>query len=128
MLIKVTNDAALSILGALEKVARGGGNRSLTPGDYRALDAFDRFVLRRNLGTDLTALSEPSPGQLDPEKFWFAWERGGEVTTDVFADDWEFWAAAAKPIDDLRAAYHVPPMDSAHAADGKMPTWYKPVP
>jgi hypothetical protein len=332
MLIEVTDDEALLILGALEKVARGGGNRSLTPGDYRALDAFDRFVLRRNLGTDLTALSEPSPaqlaaalpsgdlrthvvqflvvmalvngvvdeskilvvieyantlqvqedavrqlaelgrgnlawvradvqrqnlfsitgqeldipidewilpyrgeradpelaaryralgelasgtlghaffefyqanrfafpgepkginerfatrhdtthvlsgydtspqgellvstftagmhpkepmsghilpvimsfhmgielthlagsttGQLDPEKFWFAWQRGGEVTTDVFADDWDFCAAAAKPIEDLRAAYNVPPLDVAHAADGKMPTWYKPV-
>jgi hypothetical protein len=50
------------------------------------------------------------------------------VTTDVFAESWNLWTVAAEPLDDLRRAYHVPPLDAAHAADGRVPPWYQPVP
>lgn len=85
-------------------------------------------IMSWHLGIELVHLAGSITGQLDPEKFWLAWERGAEVTTDVFADTWDLWAVAAEPLDDLRGAYHVPPLDSAHAADGRVPPWYQPVP
>lgn len=85
-------------------------------------------IMSWHMGIELVRLAGSSTGQLDPEKFWFAWERGSEVTTDVFADAWDLWAVAAEPVEDLRNAYHVLPLDSAHAADGHVPSWYKPVP
>jgi hypothetical protein len=84
-------------------------------------------IMSWHMGIELVHLAGSSTGQLDPEKFWFAWERGSDVTTDVFADTWDLWAVAAQPLDNLRAAYHVPPLDSAHAADGRVRPWYHPV-
>ena len=84
-------------------------------------------IMSWHMGIELVHLAGSTTGQLDPEKFWFAWERGSEVTTDVFADTWDLWAAASEPLDNLRAEYHVPPLDSAHAADGRVPPWYHPV-
>lgn len=85
-------------------------------------------IMSWHMGIELVHLAGSSTGHLDPEKFWLAWERGTEVTTDVFADTWDLWSVAAEPLDDLRDAYHVPPLDPAHAADGLVPSWYKPVP
>jgi hypothetical protein len=85
-------------------------------------------IMSWHMGIELVHLAGSSTGQLDPEKFWCAWERGAEVSTDVFADNWDLWAVAAESLDDLRAAYHVPPLDPAHAADGRVPAWYQPVP
>jgi len=67
-------------------------------------------------------------GQLDPDKFWNAWERGAEVTTDVFAEGWTLWAVADKPLEHVRAAYRIPPLDPAYAAHGQVPSWYRPAP
>jgi hypothetical protein len=94
MLVKVTNHEALLVPGALRCVATASGSRSLTPADRRALDAFDRFVLRRDPAYDLEGLPEALPTELaaalqgadvrthvvqflvamalDPEKFWLA--------------------------------------------------------
>ena len=85
-------------------------------------------IMSWHLGIELVHLAGSTTGQLDPEKFWLAWERGAAVTTDVFADTWDLWTVAAEPLDTLRDAYHVPALDSAHAADGRVPTWYHPVP
>ncbi len=150
MLVKVTNHEALLVPGALRRVATASGSRSLTAADRRALDAFDRFVLRRDPAYDLEGLPEALPTELaaalqgadarthvvqflvamalDPEKFWLTWERGAEVTTGVFADTWNLWAVAGEPLDDLQDAYHVCLLDSAHAAGGHVPPWHKPVP
>jgi hypothetical protein len=81
-----------------------------------------------HMGIGLVHLAGSSMGSLDPEKFWFAWERRSKVATDVFADAWDLLAVAAEPLDNLRTAYDVPLLDSAHAADGRVPAWYKPVP
>jgi hypothetical protein len=64
MLIKLTDDAALLVLGALRRVATAGGSRSITAADRRALDGFDCFVLRRDPASDLEDLPEASPTQL----------------------------------------------------------------
>lgn len=84
-------------------------------------------IMSWHLGIELVEFAGSTTGQLDPEKFWVAWERGAEVTTDLFADDWSLWSVAAETLDDLRAAYHVPPLDPAHAAGGTVPDWYRPV-
>jgi hypothetical protein len=64
MLVKLTDQAALPVLGALRRIATAGGGRPMTAADRRALDAFDRFVLRRDPATDLDDLPETSPTQL----------------------------------------------------------------
>jgi len=65
-------------------------------------------------------------GQLDPEKFWVAWDRDSDVTTDVFAPEWDFWAQVEEPLEELRAAYSVPMLDARYAAHGDVPDWYRP--
>ena len=85
-------------------------------------------IISWHLGIELAKFAGSIHGSLDPEKFWVAWSRGGEVTTDVFAKGahgWDFWGSVGRPLDDLRAEYTVPPLDPAHAADGVVPDWYR---
>ena len=70
---------------------------------------------------------EEIKGQLDPAKFWNAWERGSQVSVDLFSDDWNFWDAAQRPLTTLRREYGVPALDPQYAAHGTVPTWYHPV-
>ena len=84
-------------------------------------------IISWHLGLQVTELAGSSKGALDPEKFFVAWERGGEVSTDVFDESWDFWAASTRPVDELRAEYGVPPLDPKFAASGDVPDWYHPV-
>lgn len=83
-------------------------------------------ILSWHLGLELTKLGGEIKGQLDPTKFWNAWERGSQVVVDVFDDAWSLWQAAARPLAELRAEYRVPPLDPAFAAGGAVPGWYRP--
>lgn len=47
-------------------------------------------------------------GLLDPEPFFTALARGGRMTVDLF-DGWDLWAAAPRPLAELRAEYGVTP-------------------
>ncbi|HKP67411.1 MAG TPA: hypothetical protein VJX31_12345, partial [Casimicrobiaceae bacterium] len=76
---------------------------------------------------ELTKLAGEIKGQLDPAKFWNAWDRGSQVSVDLFDDAWSFWSAATQPLDVLRAQYGVPPLDARYAAHGTVPSWYHPV-
>lgn len=62
-----------------------------------------------HLGIELIEAAGSHKGALDPVHFWEAWSRGETLTTDVFAPGWDFWANIERPIDDLKAAYGVPP-------------------
>src|SRR5581483_3892337 len=84
-------------------------------------------IVSWHLGFKVTDLAGSYKDALDPEKFFVAWERGGKTTTDVFDTAWDFWAASTQPLDELRAAYGIPPLDPAHAASGDVPDWYRPV-
>ena len=84
-------------------------------------------ILSWHLGIELAQLPGEVKGQLDPVKFWNAWERGSQVTVDVFADTWSLWDVAGEPLAALRARYGVPPLDPALAAGGAVPAWYQPV-
>jgi hypothetical protein len=84
-------------------------------------------ILSWHVGIELTRLAGEIKGQLDPAKFWNAWERGSQVSVDVFGDAWDVWDAATRPLDALRLAYGVPPLDPQYAAHGAVPSWYHPV-
>ncbi|MFO1324649.1 MAG: hypothetical protein U1F15_11365 [Burkholderiales bacterium] len=84
-------------------------------------------ILSWHLGIELAKLPGEVKGQLDPVKFWNAWERGSQVAVDVFADEWNFWSAAREPLSSLRVQYRVPPLDPEFAAGGDVPPWYRPV-
>lgn len=83
-------------------------------------------IMTWHMGVELVHFVGEFSGALDPEKFWVAWERGSEVTTDVFDPDWDFWTEATRPLDEIRADYAVPPLDPVHAADDRVPDWYQP--
>lgn len=65
-----------------------------------------------HLGIQLLEAPGSHKGALDPVHFWEAWARGQEMATDVFAPDWDFWSHIHRPIEELKAAYGVPPKES----------------
>lgn len=69
-----------------------------------------------HLGVKLNDIANSTTGMFEPRHFWTAWERGAATTVDVVAADWDFWAATTVPLDELRAAYGVPPVDPAMLA------------
>ena len=69
-----------------------------------------------HLGVKLNDIANSTTGVFEPRHFWTAWERGSQVTTDIVAADWDFWAATTVPLEDLRTAYGVPPVDPAMLA------------
>jgi hypothetical protein len=84
-------------------------------------------IMTWHMGVELIQFTGKFTGGLDPEKFWVAWSRGGEATTDTFAQSWDFWHEAERPLDDARAEYHIPTLDPRPAASGEVPDWYHPV-
>jgi hypothetical protein len=83
-------------------------------------------IISWHLGVPLADFAGSATGALDPRKFWVAWSRGDQLTGDTLARDWDFWALVDRPLDDVRAAMGVPPLDPADAADGAYPDWYHP--
>lgn len=64
-----------------------------------------------HLGIELNELAKTFRGAYEPRRFWTAWDRGAATTVDVVAADWDFWGATEVPLEELRAAYGVPPAD-----------------
>ncbi|HYG95680.1 MAG TPA: hypothetical protein VD741_01105 [Solirubrobacterales bacterium] len=64
-----------------------------------------------HLGVKLNDIANSSHGAFEPRHFWTAWQRGAATTVDVVAADWDFWAATPVPLEELRAAYGVPPVE-----------------
>jgi hypothetical protein len=69
-----------------------------------------------HLGVKLNDIANSTTGVFEPRHFWTAWERGAATTVDVVAPDWDFWGATTVPLEELRAAYGVPPVDPAMLA------------
>lgn len=63
-----------------------------------------------HLGIKLTEVAGAYRGAFEPRRFWTAWDRGGAVTTDVVAPEWDFWGAIGVELAELRRAYGVPPV------------------
>lgn len=83
-------------------------------------------IVSWQLGIPLTELAGSTTGALDARKLWVAWTRGDATTADTFSSGWDFWAHVDEPLEDLRAAMGVPPLDPADTADGRYPPWYRP--
>lgn len=68
------------------------------------------FVLCQfDLGIRIAPVDAPAQiGLLDPDRLLAALTRGARMTVDIF-DDWDFWAHAGRPLDELRAAYGIHP-------------------
>ena len=79
-----------------------------------------------HLGIPMNDFAGSSTGALDPRKFWVAWSRGDQVSGDTLSHDWDFWAHVDEPLDAVREAMGVAPLDPADAADGEYPDWYHP--
>lgn len=72
-----------------------------------------------HMGIQFNPVAVARRGHLDPEKFWRAWERGRAMRLDTFGPDFDFWSIVEVPLQELRDGYGIPPLDDAHAADGK---------
>jgi hypothetical protein len=72
-----------------------------------------------HVGIEFNKLAGSYKGALDPAKFWVAWDRGLQTTADTFAQGFSFWDHAEDPLDDVRAAFSVAPLDPAHAASSQ---------
>ena len=46
---------------------------------------------------------------------------------DPFAADWDFWALAEAPLEDLKRQYRVPPLDPRDAAADGRPQSFTPI-
>ncbi|HEX4730700.1 MAG TPA: hypothetical protein VH299_05500 [Solirubrobacterales bacterium] len=69
-----------------------------------------------HLGVKLNDIANSTTGVFEPRHFWTAWERGSATTVDVVDAGWDFWGAATVPLEELRAAYGVPPVEPAMLA------------
>jgi hypothetical protein len=59
-------------------------------------------ILSWHLGIPLNEVAGSAKGALDPQEFWRAWARGEAMKVDLFGPSWDFWAAAQRPIADVR--------------------------
>jgi hypothetical protein len=83
-------------------------------------------ILSWHLGVELADFAGAGTGNLDPRKFWVAWQRGDDTAGDTLSPRWDFWEHASRPLDDVRREMRIPPLDPADAADGTYPAWYTP--
>lgn len=62
-----------------------------------------------HLGVQLNPVATSAHGGLDPAELFHAWARGEQAGVDTFASSWDFWAAVARPLDELRAVWRIDP-------------------
>ncbi|MEA5474746.1 hypothetical protein VB716_10990 [Synechococcus sp. CCY9201] len=75
-------------------------------------------IVSWHLGVPLVEPAGSATGALDARKFWVAWNRGDVTSGDTFNPPWNFWEHVDEPLEELRAAMGVPPLQPADAADG----------
>jgi hypothetical protein len=66
-----------------------------------------------HLGVAMNDIAQVERYAFEPQKFWTAWDRGAATSVDVFDPAWDFWAAAQSPLEELRRAHNVVPVDPA---------------
>jgi ubiquinone biosynthesis protein Coq4 len=74
-------------------------------------------ILEWHVGQEVNGIGMQQ-GALDPIKFLISWQRGESSTTDVLADDWNFFDVVDRDLEELRWEYGIPPLMPAHAAGG----------
>lgn len=63
-----------------------------------------------HLGIHLNDIAGAATGYFEPRRFWTAWDRGAAMSTDIVAAEWDFWSATEVDLEELRAAYDLPPV------------------
>jgi hypothetical protein len=66
-------------------------------------------IVQFHLGIRITPIAPAEIGYLDIEKVMTALGRGAQCTADL-SDRWDFWAHAERPLAELRAELHIPPL------------------
>lgn len=74
-------------------------------------------IFQYHVGQDSSGLGAQKGG-LDPEKFFVAWDRGRQLRVDALDSSWDFWAAAQKPVAELRDEMGIPDLAPQYAASG----------
>ncbi|MGH2939319.1 MAG: hypothetical protein ACRDPE_14515, partial [Solirubrobacterales bacterium] len=69
------------------------------------------IIFSWHLGVKLNDIANSTTGDLRAPPLLDRRERGSQVTTDIVAADWDFWAATPVPFEDPRTTYGVPPVD-----------------
>lgn len=81
-------------------------------------------ILSWHVGIRFNDVAGSTTGALDPDKLWVAWRRGADCALDTFGRDWDFWAQAERPIDDIRSEGGIAPLEERYAAEWRQPgTW-----
>jgi hypothetical protein len=63
-----------------------------------------------HMGMKIRPLFPPYEGFFDSRAVVHAFERGNTTARDLMDDSWDYWSDMEKPIDDVSAAYQVPPL------------------
>jgi hypothetical protein len=66
-------------------------------------------IFNGHLGVRFNDVATPATGGLDPDEFWHAWERGREMTADLFAPGWNVWDWVERDLEQLRRDWNVTP-------------------
>ena len=61
-----------------------------------------------HLGIAFNDVAGSAQGALEPKEFWQAWARGHDTAVDLFDPAWDFWAATAISLKELRDIYKIP--------------------
>lgn len=69
-------------------------------------------VVQFHLGIRVTPVAEPERGLFDVEEVLQALARGAACRADL-SDHWDFWSAAARPLNTLRDELGIPPLSAA---------------
>ena len=72
-------------------------------------------VIQFHMGVKITPVAEAEHGFFDVEAVLTALARGAACAVDL-SDRWDLWAAAAQPLEQVRAEYCVPPLVAAASA------------
>ena len=62
-----------------------------------------------HLGVKYNDFVRYTTGGLDHDEFWHAWARGGDMTVDIFAPEWNVWDWVERDLEDLRREWNVTP-------------------
>jgi hypothetical protein len=74
-------------------------------------------ILEWHVGSEVNGIGAQK-GNLDPEKFLVAWERGQQTTIDALSPTWDFWSLVDRDLEEVRALMSVPELPAQYAASG----------
>ena len=64
-----------------------------------------------HLGIAMNDIASVRSHAFQPQSFWTAWDRGAATIVDVFDPAWDFWSTIDVPLEELRRAHNILPVD-----------------